>query len=170
VTWITETIGCIFPEAWSVFQQIANQRTGESLIDAYYRLIRHPDRKMRELAAEAWCKWEDVHISLNPQTKPNAGFADPDFWMIFATLVIHYWANAAFLEGQEILQNMGPIVHLPGVLIHGRLDVSSPLQTAWQLHQRWSKSRLIVVEVEGHGGAVMANEFTKAIANFVPAS
>ncbi len=51
----------------------------------------------------------------------------------------------------------------------GRLDVSSPLQTAWQLHQRWSKSRLIVVEIEGHSGAVMANEFTKAIANFVPA-
>ena len=168
VTWITETIGCIFPEAWLEFERLANRRAGESLIDAYYRLIRHPDRKTRELAAEAWCKWEDVHVSLNPQAKPNARFADPDFRMIFATLVIHYWANAAFLGGQEILQNMGRIVHLPGVLIHGRLDVSSPLQTAWQLHQSWSKSRLIVVESEGHGGAAMANEFTKAIASFLP--
>jgi proline iminopeptidase len=43
-----------------------------------------------------------------------------------------------------------------------------PLQTAWQLHQSWSKSRLIVVESEGHGGAAMANEFTKAIASFLP--
>ena len=170
VTWITETIGCIFSEAWSEFEQIANRGAGQSLIDAYYRLIRHPDRKTRELAAAAWCKWEDVHVSLNPQAKPNARFADPDFRMIFATLVIHYWANAAFLEGQEILQNMGGVAHLPGVLIHGRLDISSPLQTAWQLHQHWSKSRLIVVETEGHGGAVMANEFTRAIANFLPAS
>ncbi|HYZ75399.1 MAG TPA: hypothetical protein VE641_20130 [Chthoniobacterales bacterium] len=48
-------------------------------------------------------------------------------------------------------------------------DISSPLCTAWQLHQRWSESQLVVVETEGHGGSVMANEFGKAIANFVPA-
>ena len=170
VTWITETIGCIFPEAWAEFERTANRRAGQSLIDAYYRLIRHPDRRTRELAAEAWCKWEDVLVSLDPQAKPSARFADPNFRMNFATLVIHYFANAAFLDGQEILQNMNRIAHLPGVLIHGRLDVSGPLQTAWQLHQCWSKSRLIVVETEGHGGAVMWNEFSKAIANFFPAS
>jgi proline iminopeptidase len=170
VTWITETIGCIFPEAWLEFDQMANRRAGQSLIDAYYRLIRHPDRRTRERAAEAWCKWEEVLVSLDPQATPSARFADPDFRMNFATLVIHYFANAAFLEGRGILQNMERIAHLPGVLIHGRLDVSSPLQTAWQLHQRWSKSRLVVVETEGHGGAVMANEFSKAIANFSPAS
>ena len=88
--------------------------------------------------------------------------------MLLATLVTHYWSNAAFLERKEILQNMGRIAHLPGVLIHGRLDVSSPLQTAWQLHQRWSKSRLIVVETEGHGGGTMITEFAKAIAGFLP--
>jgi proline iminopeptidase len=168
VTWITETIGCIFPEAWSQFERTANRRAGESLIDAYYRLIRHPDRKTREQAAEAWCKWEDVLVSLDPQARPRVRFADPDFRMNFATLVIHYFANAAFLKGQEILNNMERIAHLPGVLIHGRLDVSGPLQTAWQLHQRWSASRLIVVETEGHGGATMANEFTKVIASFLP--
>jgi proline iminopeptidase len=166
VKWITETIGSIFPEAWSEFEQKANRQTGESLINAYYRLIRHSDRTTRELAAAAWCKWEDVIVSLNPQAKPSARFADPDFRINFATLVIHYFANAAFLEGKEILQNMGRIAHLPGVLIHGRLDVSGPLRTAWRLHQYWSKSRLIVVETEGHGGAVMWNEFSKAIAGF----
>jgi proline iminopeptidase len=72
------------------------------------------------------------------------------------------------MEGQEILKSMGRIAHLPGVLIHGRLDVSGPLHTAWQLHRRWSESRLIVVEAEGHGGSVMADEFTKAIAGFLP--
>lgn len=113
--------------------------------------------RTRELAAEAWCKWEDA-VSL----KRQARFADPAFRMNFATLVIHYFANAAFLEGREILQRMKQIAHLPGVLIHGRLDVGSPLQTAWQLHQCWSKSRLIVVETEGHGGAGIWSEFAKA--------
>ena len=170
VTWLTETMGRVLPEAWSEFEQKASRRPGQSLIDAYYQLIRHPDRKTRELAAEAWCKWEDALVSLDPQAKPNARFADPDFRMNFATLVIHYFSNAAFLEGKEILQNMERIADIPAVLIHGRLDVSSPMQTAWELHQCWSKSRLIVLETEGHGGAVMWNEFAKAIAGFLPAS
>jgi proline iminopeptidase len=96
VTWITETIGCIFPEAWSEFDRAAKRKAGQSVIDAYYQLIRDRDRRTRELAAEAWCKWEDVHVSLNPQAKPNARFADPNFRMILTTLVTHYWANAAF--------------------------------------------------------------------------
>jgi proline iminopeptidase len=166
VKWITETIGCIFPEAWSVFEQKANRQAGERLIDAYYRLIRDPDQKPRELAAEAWCEWEEVLVSLDPQSKPSARFADSNFRINFATLVIHYFANAAFLEGKEILPNMGGITHLPGVLIHGRLDVSGPLQTAWRLHQCWSRSRLIVIENEGHGGSAMWSEFRDAVACF----
>jgi proline iminopeptidase len=38
------------------------------------------------------------------------------------------------------------------VLIHGRYDVSSPLETAWQLSQRWTTSGLHVLEDAGHGG------------------
>jgi len=48
--------------------------------------------------------------------------------------------NAATLDG------------IPGILIHGRYDVSSPLDTAWQLSQRWSTSELHVLKEAGHGG------------------
>jgi proline iminopeptidase len=37
-------------------------------------------------------------------------------------------------------------------LIHGRYDVSSPLETAWRLAQRWTTSRLHTVDDAGHGG------------------
>jgi proline iminopeptidase len=66
----------------------------------------------------------------------------------------HFIFTAALVQG------------IASVLIHGRLDVSGPLHTAWQLHQSWNESRLIVVETEGHGGSAMANEFAKAIAGF----
>jgi proline iminopeptidase len=41
---------------------------------------------------------------------------------------------------------------IPGVLIHGRLDISSPLITAWRLSQGWSTCRLRVLDDAGHGG------------------
>jgi proline iminopeptidase len=40
-------------------------------------------------------------------------------------------------------------------LIHGRYDVSGPLDTAWDLHRAWPASRLVVVGDAGHGGASM---------------
>lgn len=41
---------------------------------------------------------------------------------------------------------------IPAVLIHGRLDISGPLDTAWRLHQAWPGSRLAVLDDAGHGG------------------
>ncbi|WP_197523740.1 hypothetical protein [Agrobacterium vitis] len=35
-------------------------------------------------------------------------------------------------------------------MIHGRLDFGSPLKTAYDLHQAWPGSRLIVVEDGEH--------------------
>jgi proline iminopeptidase len=54
------------------------------------------------------------------------------------------------------------------VLIHGRLDVSGPLDTAWQLHKRWPGSRLVVIENEGHGGRTMTEARAQAYADLLP--
>jgi proline iminopeptidase len=40
---------------------------------------------------------------------------------------------------------------IPGVLIHGRYDVSGPLVTAWRLSQQWTTSRLYILDEAGHG-------------------
>jgi proline iminopeptidase len=37
------------------------------------------------------------------------------------------------------------------MLVHGRLDVSSPLDDAWELAQRWPDAELVVVDDAGHG-------------------
>ena len=37
--------------------------------------------------------------------------------------------------------------------IHGRLDLSAPLLTAWQLARAWPEAKLVVVEDSGHTGS-----------------
>ncbi len=166
VEWATEQMRRVFPREWDRFAAAVRPEPGQSLIDAYYERITHPDRKVRESTARAWCAWEDVHVSLNPKHTPSPRFRDPEFRLLFATLVIHYWKHAGFISGDGILANMGRISHLPGVLIHGRWDVSSPMETAWELHKAWPASELVVVDVDGHGGETMADELTRAIARF----
>ncbi len=71
--------------------------------------------------------------------------------MCFARLVTHYWRHVGFLEDGVLLREAGKLAGIPGVLVHGRLDVSSPLDVAWELSQAWPDSELVVVEEAGHG-------------------
>jgi len=112
----------------------------------------HSDINIQKAAALAWCKWEDVHPSLDPNYSTFPDFKDVNFSHLFATLVIHYWHHHGFLKENEILSQMHLLKNIPGVLIHGRYDVSSPMRTAWDLHKAWPSSRMIVIAEEGQGG------------------
>lgn len=126
------------------------------LVDAYACMLADSDPAVRDHAARAWCDWEDAHVSLSPGHVPNPQFEEAEFRLRFARLVTHYWRHAAFLEEDQLIRNASSLNGIPGVLIHGRFDVSGPLMTAWQLHNRWSSSRLHILDDTGHGGG---NEF-----------
>jgi proline iminopeptidase len=81
--------------------------------------------------------------------------------------VTHYWRNAAFLGEDQLLRDAAKLNGIPGVLIHGRYDVSSPLETPWRLSQSWSTSDLIVLEDAGHGGGdTLLDAIDDALARF----
>ena len=164
VEWITEAVGRIFPHEWDAFAASSGRAPGQRVVDAYLARLTDPDPAVRQAAATAWCAWEDVHVSLDPAFQASAQDADPDHRLLFATQVVHCWAHSAFLGDSGILDRLDRITHLPAVLIHGRLDVSGPLVTAWRLHRRWPASRLVVVEGEGHGGCAMTTELEAAYA------
>ncbi|MCX7523133.1 prolyl aminopeptidase [Microbacterium sp. STN6] len=166
VEWITQDMRRLFPREWDDFARESGAREGESLIDAYYGRITDPDPAVREAAARAWCAWEDVHVSLENAHTHDSRYDDPQQRLLLATLVIHYWKHAAFIEPPGILGGMGRIAHIPAVLVHGRLDVSSTLSVPWELHREWPASRLIVVDDEGHFGGSIYREVKDAIAGF----
>jgi proline iminopeptidase len=96
-----------------------------------------------------------------PAWTPDPRYADPAFRLLFATLVTHYGANYCFLPDGDQLARIDSIAEIPVVLIHGRYDISGPLDTAWRLCQSWPASRLVVLDDAGHGGA----GFTDAVVN-----
>jgi proline iminopeptidase len=142
-----------------------SERDGD-LCAAYARLLADPDPAVTDRAAQMWCTWEDVHISLAPDATSSPRYADPTFRQVFARLVTHYWSNGCFLDDAPILPAMGRLAGIPAVLIHGRYDVSGPLDTAWDLHNAWPGSRLVVCEDAGHGGVTMTAAMVEALDAF----
>lgn len=60
---------------------------------------------------------------------------------------------------------------IPGILIHGRRDISSPVLIAWELQCHWPGSKRIIDEGDGHGGPSMVKRWRDANDQFVtPAS
>ncbi len=170
VRWLTYDVGRIFPDQWSRFAAIdANDSVEDrSLVEVYATLVFSDEPQVRERAAREWCAWEDTHVSLAPSYRPNPRFDDGAFRLLFARLVTHYWRNAAFLSEDQLIRNAPVLAGIPGVLIHGRYDVSSPLETAWMVHKAWPGSVLRVVDDAGHGGGSMPSAIADAVGQLVP--
>jgi proline iminopeptidase len=173
VDWITEGVGAVFPEAWDRFASHAERSgigyaRGEGrLVEAYARLIESPNPAVRDAASREWALWEDTHISIGAgRFQRDKRWDDTGFRLAFLRLTAHYWSHDGFCE-PPILERTERLEGIPGILIHGRRDISSPVVTAWQLHRRWPGSRLIVDEGDGHGGVSMTEQWRDANALFV---
>jgi proline iminopeptidase len=162
--WITRDMRRVFPREWDAFAAgVPASERDRDLPAAYARLLASSDAAEAERAALNWCVWEDTHVSLAPGATPWLQYQPSTFRQVFARLVTHYWSNGSFLDDAPILSNMDRIGEIPAVLIHGRYDISGPLDTAWDLHRAWPASRLVVLENEGHGGDAMTSAIVEAL-------
>lgn len=169
IDWLYRGVGRFFPEAWDRFRDGVPEadRDGD-LLAAYARLLSDPDDKVREKAAVDWITWEDAVISMEANGKPNAYSDRPaDAIMAMTRICSHYFSNGAWLEEGVLLREAGRLAGIPGVLIHGRLDMGGPPQTAWELAKAWPDAELIMVEDSGHTGSdTMRNAILAAIDRF----
>jgi proline iminopeptidase len=89
--------------------------------------------------------------------------------LAFVRICTHYFAHGAWLDDGQLLRDIHRLKGIPGVLIHGRLDLSGPLLTAWELAQAWPDAELTIIEDSGHTGSpAMGTAILDAIARFDP--
>jgi proline iminopeptidase len=134
----------LLPEAWKRFRDGVpeSERDGD-LLAAYARLMESPDDDVRAKAATYWLAWEDAVISQERLGFPNA-YSDrpPVAQLAFVRICAHYFSNAAWVEEGVLLRNADHLAGIPGVLIHGRLDMGSPVGTAWEVAKAWADAEL----------------------------
>ncbi|CAM5547272.1 alpha/beta fold hydrolase [Streptomyces narbonensis] len=133
----------------------------QELVAAYAALLEHPDRVVREKAAADWCAWEDAVLSMEGMGTPYTDRVD-DTRLGFVRICSHYFAHGAWLAEGALLRDAHRLAGIPGVLIHGRLDMAGPLTTAWELSRAWPDAELHVVEDAGHLGGRRTGELILA--------
>ncbi|MTE19599.1 prolyl aminopeptidase [Streptomyces sp. TRM43335] len=172
IDWLYRGVARFLPEQWERFVAGVPDapRDGDitELLGAYARLMEHPDAAVREKAADDWCAWEDAVLSGEPYTGPAPFGGRPSAARLaLVRICAHYFSHGAWLEEGALLREAGRLAGIPGVLVHGRLDLSSPLETAWELARAWPDAELTVVGSEGHlGGTATLAHVLEALDGF----
>lgn len=151
IDWLYRGVARFFPEEWARFRAVVDD---DDVVAGYARLMASSDSGMRERAARAWLAWEDAVISFEPNGTPNAyGDRPPAAQLAFVRICAHYFSHGAWLEEGQLLRDAHRLAGIPGIVIHGRLDLGSPLATAWELAQAWPDAELVIVGDSGHTGS-----------------
>jgi len=141
----------IAPEAFEAYLAPIPPEERGDLIAAYHRRLTGDDTDAQLAAARAWSVWEGTTISLLPDPARIAAFGDARYAIAFARIECHYFQNRGFFgRDDQLIADAQRLRAIPGVIIHGRYDLCTPISTAWDLHKAWPEAAYRVVPDSGH--------------------
>jgi proline iminopeptidase len=145
--------GCnwLFPEAYAEFLKPIPPAERGNMIEAYHRRLVHADRRVQIEAARAWSVYEGSTMSLLQDPERLRLFSTDNYAIAFARIECHYFYNRGFMEQDgQLLANANRLRRIPGIIVHGRYDVVTPVRSALDLKAQWKEAELSIVPDAGH--------------------
>ena len=141
----------IFPDVWEKYVEPIPKEERGDLVAAFYKRLVSEDRAVRLAAAKAWSGWEGATIHLIPDEVSYLRFSADDMAIALARIECHYFTHGCwFRSDNQLIEDVGRIRNIPGVIIHGRYDVVCPIKNAFDLHAAWPEADFRVVPDGGH--------------------
>jgi proline iminopeptidase len=148
IDWFLYGIRTVFPEAWRAFAEYIPEAERGDLLGAYHRRLIHPDPAVHLLAAQAWTRYESVCSYLTgPADEANGASGSS---LALARIEAHYFKNHLFIDGDEIVRDIGAVRATPATLVQGRYDMVCPIVSADALARAWPEAEYVVVADAGH--------------------
>ncbi|MBA4026292.1 MAG: prolyl aminopeptidase [Gordonia sp.] len=164
IEWLYGGLRLFFPSEHYDFAGSVGMLSSDNtfaILQEYDLRLNDPNHHCSQRASQDWHKWEDATVSLEDGVGSHAytGSRTPAQLYARARICAHYFSRHAFLADDEILARGQELTGIPGTLIHGRFDISSPIDTAWRLADAWPDAKLVVT-ASGH---IAAGETAAAI-------
>ena len=151
IDWLgAQGVGRIFPEWWQELEQGVAGIKAPSMLAGYQQRLTGSDELAAMAAAKAWSVWMQRCSALQPDRPEEAESCLPHTAMSLAKIGSHYLLNRGFLAENQLLHEVKRLANIPGLLVHGRYDMLTPLENAWSLHRAWPLSELRVIRQAGH--------------------
>lgn len=140
----------IHPDKFDAFREHIPVAERGDLIAAYRKRLISEDRATRAAAAKTWALWEGSTLTLLPNPDVTDPFKDEEFAVAFARIENHFFVHEGWMRPGQVYEDAGKLKDIPGVIVHGRYDMCTPFQNAWDLHKAWPEAELKIIENGGH--------------------
>ncbi len=142
----------LFPDAYDRYIAPIPEDERDDLLSAFHKRLTGENHAERIQAAKAWACWEGETITIQGPTSRPKRFEEDDFADAFARIECHYFVNKGFFESDSWLLDQATVKlrDTPGIIVHGRYDVVTPLSSAWALKKAWPNADLHVIPGAGH--------------------
>ncbi|MGH1421239.1 MAG: prolyl aminopeptidase [Hyphomonas sp.] len=142
----------LFPDSYDRYIAPIPEDERHDLVSAFYKRLIGDDRNERIAAARAWARWEGETLSIRGPLMTPSRFTEDDFVDAFARIECHYFINRGFFAHDSWLMEecAKKLANTPGIIVHGRYDVVTPLSTAWALSKAWPRAELHIIPEAGH--------------------
>ncbi|MFW2382733.1 MAG: prolyl aminopeptidase [Acidimicrobiales bacterium] len=152
IDWLYQSgASSIFPDLFEPYRDHIPVAEQDDLPSAYHRRLTSGNADIIEAASVAWASWEGATLSLLPRPDLVDQFLDPHLAVSLARIESHYFSNGGWFDSEtQLLDNVDRIRDIPAVIVHGRYDVITPMQNAWDLHHAWPEAELFITADGGH--------------------
>ena len=148
--WFMQGMATMSPRAWEAFAAPIPAEERHDLLGAYRRRLNDPDPAVNGPAAIAWGGYEARSATLYPDAEMLDEMTGPDKALALARIEAHYFAADCFLRPGQLIDEIGRIRALPGIIVQGRYDILCPPAAAERLYRAWPEAELVMVPDAGH--------------------
>ena len=160
--WTLETSRLFYPGIW---EKIEREADNEEPVLTYYADLINSDDVMKQIkAANLAGSYERCLGAVNPRLGYKE-LTPEDLAEIRSSL--NYWTERYVRAENQILRNVGKIADIPVLMVHNRLDMVCPLLSAYNLHKRLPKSKLVIVPGRGHFGSQLNEAVYREIKDYL---
>ena len=154
-----------FPEVYDKFINALPDPQKRPLPEYLLSLIQDPDSTVQLKYSRIWAEYEIKMSGLHLSDEELNDIMEKINPLAFAKIENYYMTNRCFFEDNQIMNEIDKLKDIPIIMVNGRYDVICPPITAYLIHSRLPKSKLIIAESSGHwmGEKPIEKELLKAM-------
>ncbi len=138
------------PNLFETFKRYSNNK---DIIKSYYKEVVDNNSKIHSWI---WHDYERILSQLNPKNyffESESNLLNREGLPNSPFMELYYIKNKFFMDENEIIKKIKEISDLPSYIVQGRYDLICPPVNAFNLHKKWTSSKIKFVNTAGHSSS-----------------
>lgn len=138
----------IYPELWQEMQDNLPELPGGTMLERFCEAVFGSDQEVAKSAARLWQAWSG-QVALGGDYQESLE-AVSEKMLRQVKMELHYAVHDYFIAENQILANCAKLRGIPAIVIHGRNDLTCPMEAGWRLCKALPQARFQVLPNAGH--------------------